>query len=79
MSEEIRQSLLHNEYKPSVAESKGQSTGLGTRNVFKRLELFYGQEDLIDIYSEPGQGTTVLIRLPAAGKEEEDVSLINRR
>ncbi|WP_314588061.1 histidine kinase [Paenibacillus terrigena] len=79
MSEEIRQSLLHNEYKPSVAESKGQSTGLGTRNVFKRLELFYGQEDLIDIYSEPGQGTTILIRLPAAGKEEEDVSLINRR
>ncbi|MFD0621260.1 sensor histidine kinase [Paenibacillus sp. GCM10027629] len=79
MSEEIRQSLLHNEYKPSVAQSKGQSTGLGTRNVFKRLELFYGQEDLIDIYSEPGQGTTVLIRLPAAGKEEEDVSLINRR
>ena len=78
MSEEIRQALLQYEYKPSAAEAKGQSTGLGTRNVFRRLALFYGKEDLIEIHSEPGRGTTVLIRLPVAGKEEEDVSLIDR-
>lgn len=79
MSEEVRKSLLHFRSEPSVAQGKGQSTGLGTRNVFKRLELFYGQKDLINIYSEPGKGTTVLIRLPAAEKEGGDVSLIDRR
>lgn len=79
MSEEVRKSLLQIESEPSVAHNKGQSTGLGTRNVFKRLELFYDQKDLIDIYSEPGLGTTVLIRIPAAEKEGGDVSLIDRR
>ncbi|WP_018754343.1 sensor histidine kinase [Paenibacillus terrigena] len=79
MSEEVRQSLLQIDARPPVAEAKGQSTGLGTRNVFRRLELFYGREDLVDIDSKPGLGTTVLIRLPAAGKEEEDVSFIDRR
>ncbi|OPA79151.1 two-component sensor histidine kinase [Paenibacillus selenitireducens] len=79
MSEEVRQSLLHFESEPTVAQHKGQSTGLGTRNVFRRLELFYGKKDLIDIYSEPGRGTTVLIRLPVAEKEGEDVPLIDRR
>lgn len=69
MSEEVRQSLLHLEAEAPVSQHTGQSTGLGTRNVFKRLELFYGKKNLVDITSAPGLGTTVLIRLPAAGKE----------
>jgi sensor histidine kinase YesM len=79
MSEEVRESLLHFESEPLFGHEKGQSTGLGTRNVFKRLELFYGKHDLIDIHSKPGRGTTVLIRLPAAGKEDGDVSPTDRR
>ncbi|MGZ9585998.1 sensor histidine kinase [Paenibacillus marinisediminis] len=79
MSEEVRKSLLQLDSEPSPEHNKGQSTGLGTRNVFKRLELFYGKKDLIDIYSEPGHGTTVLIRIPAAEKEGGDVSLNDRR
>ncbi|GJM77661.1 hypothetical protein HMSSN139_01570 [Paenibacillus sp. HMSSN-139] len=43
---------------------KGQSTGLGTHNVFKRLHLFFdGQED-IAIDSEEGAGTVVRFTLP---------------
>jgi sensor histidine kinase YesM len=79
MSKEIRESLLHFESEPLAEQEKGQSTGLGTRNVFKRLELFYGKKDLVDIHSEPGRGTTILIRLPAAGKENADVSPFDRR
>jgi len=78
MSEQVRHSLLDLRSEPLHSERKGQSTGLGTRNVFRRLELFYGRNNLIDIHSEPGQGTTVLIRIPVARKEDGDVSLTDR-
>jgi sensor histidine kinase YesM len=64
MTEEVRQSLLRLESEPS---SK-QSTGLGTKNVFKRLQLFYAVNELIEIESELGKGTKVMIRIP---KDEE--------
>ncbi|UVI30173.1 sensor histidine kinase [Paenibacillus spongiae] len=82
MSEEVRESLLHydSETLPDPGgREKGHSTGLGTRNVFKRLELFYGKKDMISIQSEPGQGTTVTIRIPAAGKEDRHVPPADRR
>jgi len=43
---------------------KGQSTGLGTHNVFKRLHLFFDGEQRIEISSTEGEGTSVLFRLP---------------
>ncbi|MFX3636595.1 MAG: sensor histidine kinase [Candidatus Pristimantibacillus sp.] len=84
MSAEVRESLLHYDTeRPSASvhgdHRKGHSTGLGTHNVFKRLELFYEQKDMINIHSEPGQGTTVIIRIPAAGKEDGYVSPTDRR
>ncbi|MDQ6422028.1 sensor histidine kinase [Paenibacillus sp. LHD-117] len=78
MSEAVRDSLLRLESEPRPVQEKGQSTGLGTRNVFRRLELFYGKKNLVDIHSELGRGTTVLIRIPAAGKEDGDVPPADR-
>ncbi|MEK3876221.1 sensor histidine kinase [Paenibacillus sp. FSL M7-0420] len=46
------------------SSGKGQSTGLGTHNVFKRLHLFFDGQQLIEINSSEGQGTAVLFRLP---------------
>ncbi|OCT16324.1 two-component sensor histidine kinase [Paenibacillus pectinilyticus] len=79
MSEKVRASLLDFDADPQHEPSQGQSTGLGTRNVFKRLALFYGKKDLVQIQSNPGQGTTVYLRLPAEGKEERDVPTTHRR
>ncbi|MFC4103235.1 sensor histidine kinase [Paenibacillus xanthanilyticus] len=45
------------------------STGLGTRNVFRRLRLFYGEAGLVEIDSEPTHGTKITLRIPARGKE----------
>ncbi|MCJ8012945.1 sensor histidine kinase [Paenibacillus sp. KQZ6P-2] len=81
MSEDVRESLLHyDEELPRERDNpeKSHSTGLGTRNVFKRLELFYNQKDMISIQSEPGKGTTVLIQIPSTGKGEEHVSSTDR-
>lgn len=43
---------------------KGQSTGLGTHNVFKRLHLFFDGEQSIEIDSTEGKGTAVLFKIP---------------
>ncbi|WP_068787180.1 sensor histidine kinase [Paenibacillus phocaensis] len=43
---------------------KGQSTGLGTHNVFKRLHLFFDGQERIAIDSEEGAGTAVSFTLP---------------
>lgn len=75
MSEDIRQALLRLEAEPVTA----RSTGFGTRNVFKRLQLFYGHDDLVAIDSTLGVGTTVTILIPPRKEGDSfNVSPINR-
>ncbi|ARP44188.1 Sensor histidine kinase YpdA [Geobacillus thermodenitrificans] len=50
-------------------EGRGHSTGIGLRNVIRRLQLFYGVTDVVDIESAPGRGTTIRLRLPKWTKE----------
>lgn len=71
MSEEVRQALLRLEAGTAAIPGRQHSTGLGTRNVFKRLQLLYGRSDLVDIESAPGKGTTVRLRIPQ-GKEDKE-------
>lgn len=65
MSRETVQRLLRSvrEEAPRFG-GKGQSTGLGTHNVFKRLHLFFDGRQQIDIDSKEGAGTTVKFTLP---------------
>ncbi|TWT05550.1 HAMP domain-containing protein [Planococcus sp. CPCC 101016] len=60
MSLEKRQQLLEG----SIVPAEGHSTGIGFANVVKRLQLFYGKEDLVNVESEIGQGTKVILKLP---------------
>lgn len=45
----------------------GHSTGIGFKNVHKRLQLFYQQADLMEIDSSSEIGTTVRILIPEKG------------
>lgn len=45
-------------------DSEGHSTGIGLSNVIRRLRLLYGRDDVIDITSEPGVGTSISLMLP---------------
>lgn len=72
---------------PNTASSPGgapkpeppMSAGLGTRNVFRRLQLFTGRSDSVQIRSAPGQGSTFTIRIPMIPKEETaDVPFTDR-
>ncbi|MEK4730876.1 sensor histidine kinase [Paenibacillus sp. FSL L8-0641] len=66
MTEETRLSVLRLEGK---VESDS-STGLGMQNVFRRLQLFYGKEGMVEISSSTGRGTTITIRIPVKKESE---------
>ncbi|MFC5468678.1 sensor histidine kinase [Cohnella suwonensis] len=46
-----------------VVETEGHSTGIGFSNVVRRLRLFYGLDDIIEIESGTG-GTKVTLKIP---------------
>ncbi|MEC0232980.1 sensor histidine kinase [Paenibacillus kribbensis] len=75
MTEETRLSVLRLE---GGAES-GSSTGLGMQNVLKRLQLFYGKEEMVEISSNTGRGTAITIRIPVKKESERtNVSVVDR-
>lgn len=53
-------------------KSTGHSTGIGVKNVIQRLQLFYKQNDVVEIESEEGVGTTFRLLLPYDFKEVSD-------
>ena len=58
------------EGKTSAESDEGNSTGIAVSNVINRLRLFYGQEQLLTLYSEGmGMGTEVTILLPLERRE----------
>lgn len=63
MEPERRATLLEKGGGP--VKSGSGSTGMGVRNVFRRLELACGQENLVEIESAPGRGTLIRMRVPS--------------
>ena len=61
MRPEVAESLL-DESRPST---KTSGSGIGVRNVHRRIQLTFGPAYGLQICSEPDEGTTVRIRLPA--------------
>ncbi|RHW42856.1 sensor histidine kinase [Neobacillus notoginsengisoli] len=55
---------------PASQKPSGHVTGLGLQNVIKRLQLFYGQETIIEIDSKLGEGTSVRLLLPVPAEKE---------
>lgn len=59
MPQEVADTLLTNE---SKVEKK--SSGIGLKNVNERIQLYFGTNYGLEIYSEPDEGTTVRIHMP---------------
>ncbi|MBP1973845.1 cache domain-containing sensor histidine kinase [Cohnella thailandensis] len=67
--DEDKLSQLRAGLREELAEWDGH--GIGLRNVNERLKLRYGEPYGIGIESEPGVGTTVIVRIPQAHMKEE--------
>jgi sensor histidine kinase YesM len=62
----IQQILMEN-----FVQMEGHSTGIGFSNVVKRLRLFFGFEEVIDIESGKGRGTKVVLKIPKIRRAEK--------
>lgn len=63
MTQEQIEGVLSGNKKDQTEE--GDSTGIGMNNVISRLELYYEESGLLEIYSEgEGKGTEVVIYIP---------------
>lgn len=58
MSEDTIQQILHK-----------KSTSVGITNTIERIQMAYGEEYGVEILSLPGEGTTVIIRLPLTSQK----------
>jgi len=52
-------------------ETEGHSTGIGFSNVVRRLRLFYGTDDIMEIASSP-EGTKVVLQIPKTRRFDSD-------
>ena len=68
MPEEVVERLLDQGGAYGLAGSKG--SGIGLRNVHRRIQLTFGRKYGLTILSEPDDGTVVRIRLPALDEEK---------
>ena len=52
------------------ASGNGRGSGIGVKNVNERIKLYFGEAYGLTIDSEPDEGTTVIIHLPAKDEKE---------
>ncbi len=64
MSEEVLAKLRESIYDPLVEYTPSEKGGIGLKNIYRRIQLFYKEEGELKIDSVAGQGTVVTIRLP---------------
>lgn len=53
-------------------EHVGHVTGIGLSNVHKRLQLFYQRDDVLEIESDVGEGTTIRLKIPKQQRREAE-------
>ncbi|MHB8063615.1 MAG: sensor histidine kinase [Ruminiclostridium sp.] len=56
-----------------IDAKKGHTTGIGIGNVINRLNIFFGQDNIVSILSQHGKGTSVHLKLPINVKENINV------
>ena len=55
-----------------AAKDETRTRSIGLYNIDQRLQLCYGPDCRLEIYSTPGAGTTVSLRLPIAKVKMEE-------
>ncbi len=52
-----------------TSKERGKGSGIGLKNVHERIQLYFGAEYGLSLYSEPDEGTTARIHLPQSQSE----------
>ncbi len=70
MTPDVVEGLMTRQHK-----SRGKGSGIGLRNVDERIKLYFGADYGLIILSEPDEGTTVRIHLPAVPYQEHETEV----
>ena len=63
--EKLNAKIRSRDTNPEDGEARDQrNTGIALPNIHKRIQLLFGEEYGVDIYSTPGQGTDVEVTIP---------------
>jgi two-component system sensor histidine kinase YesM len=62
---------LNDGLKHELPPKKSINGGIGMKNVHQRVQLHYGLAYGIEVFSEPGEGTDVILSLPLPGMQSE--------
>ena len=65
MTQDVVESLLPTGPESNRRESTKKGSGIGLKNVQERIRLYFGPQYGVSIQSEPDEGTTVTLHLPA--------------
>lgn len=74
MSEEVAQNILVDNNKVHK-----HGSGVGVINVHSRIKLMFGDEYGLEVYSEPDEGTRIVIHIPAIPYTEENRERLENR
>jgi two-component system sensor histidine kinase YesM len=58
---------LESLYSPVIDQD---APSFGLRGTIKRISLFYGEGDIFEIESAPGEGTSVLLKIPSIREDD---------
>ncbi len=77
--EKVRRSVYEEveEEKSSKVRSHGSNSGIGLRNIHERIQLMYGKNYGIEIYSQLNCYTKIVLRIPASSSTEGKKNLSN--
>lgn len=67
MSKEKIKEILSGDILEKTQEASkhiGHTNGIGLNNIISRLKIFYSRNDIMEIYSEEGKGTQVVLKIP---------------
>lgn len=65
MTQDVVESLLTTGPESNRRDSTKKGSGIGLKNVQERIRLYFGPQYGVSIQSEPDEGTTVTLHLPA--------------
>lgn len=70
MSQERLEKLRESIYNPSIEYVESKNNGIGLKNVYRRMKLYYGDRGEFIINSVEGRGTNVILRIPFEPDED---------
>lgn len=79
IEEEKLEQLRRNIYCPEEKEPGQKQKHIGLRNVYQRLQLFYGENYSLHIQSEKGVGTEITMTFPTGIKTSSEIVILKQK